>query len=647
MRDFFSWLLEPLHRILFGYMVNCGFILLGGKGSQPPPPDYEPMAKASTESAKIAADLGREQLAEGRRQYENTAAVAKPVVDAQLALMQQGIKQGDDYYQYGTSFRNLEQEMKTALSGPALVEREKADQQRVNELTAVSQRNADSLKTAGANTLEIGRKNADELRDLSLSYRTDTTRDTNELRGLSEAYTQAGVADSAKLRNLADAYTKSGESDSAELRGLSAEYTQAGVAGAQRLRDRSNAYEQDVGGDIALFTGADSGIYNKYRDDIENSVGTAIADAREGQSKAYSDAMRQAMRFGIDLPSSAGAVATQGASAIASAANGTRVNSLKNYRGVIGQGVSMKGDVFKNSQSAMIDALSAEQSARSGSFNMRSTAVDAANRARLGGLNIQSTAMDAASRARSGGFNMLSDAVRMDDAGRKTAYGMLTDSMNTADKGRTVGYGMYADGLSKEENSAMTGYNLGTQNRSLNWAKQLDITGMARGMPGASQGAYSTANQSGNSAVANTGAAGNSLMNSMNQGASTIMNGRSLYQQGLGGILNSQSSAYNAGIAKGDGGFMSDLGAIAGAGAKLYAASDRRLKENIVLVGTENGHNLYTFNYITDPSKRFQGVMADEVAAIMPEAVVYDSNGMAAVRYDLIGVTFKEIEHGT
>lgn len=86
-------------------------------GSTPPPPDYKPVADASRESAEIAAQLGREQLAEGRWQYDDTMAVARPVVQAQLDIMRQTADQGADYYEYGKSFRPLEQQMLSQVQG--------------------------------------------------------------------------------------------------------------------------------------------------------------------------------------------------------------------------------------------------------------------------------------------------------------------------------------------------------------------------------------------------------------------------------------------------------------------------------------------------------------------------------------------------
>ena len=81
-----------------------------GKGDSPPPPDYSPLANASKESAEIMANLGREQLAESKRQYDSNSAVAKQVVDAQLGIMRDTNEQGQDYYDYmkGT-FRPVEE----------------------------------------------------------------------------------------------------------------------------------------------------------------------------------------------------------------------------------------------------------------------------------------------------------------------------------------------------------------------------------------------------------------------------------------------------------------------------------------------------------------------------------------------------------
>ncbi len=70
--------------------------------------------------------------------------------------------------------------------------------------------------------------------------------------------------------------------------------------------------------------------------------------------------------------------------------------------------------------------------------------------------------------------------------------------------------------------------------------------------------------------------------------------------------------------------------------------SDRRLKQDIELIGQENGHNVYKFTYRDDPAKKqYIGVMADEVKEIKPEAVI-EADGYYKVNYDAIGVKFRE-----
>ena len=51
---------------------------------------------------------------------------------------------------------------------------------------------------------------------------------------------------------------------------------------------------------------------------------------------------------------------------------------------------------------------------------------------------------------------------------------------------------------------ASAGNQARTNEKNLGYAKKLDVAGLYRGLPGASQGAYSTALQSGNSATNNT-----------------------------------------------------------------------------------------------------------------------------------------------
>lgn len=82
------------------------------------------------------------------------------------------------------------------------------------------------------------------------------------------------------------------------------------------------------------------------------------------------------------------------------------------------------------------------------------------------------------------------------------------------------------------------------------------------------------------------------------------------------------------------------IGGVGGLLTGLAAFSDRSLKENIVNIGQENGHNVYEFNYIND-DKKYIGVMADEVEKTNPDAVM-EIDGFKAVDYAKIGVEFRE-----
>lgn len=106
------------------------------------------------------------------------------------------------------------------------------------------------------------------------------------------------------------------------------------------------------------------------------------------------------------------------------------------------------------------------------------------------------------------------------------------------------------------------------------------------------------------------------------------------------GMGNAITAANQAKAANSGSMFNTLLGAAGNVGA-AYFMSDENLKQDIKLVGKENGHNVYEFAYKNDPSKKFIGVMAQEVQKTHPDAVE-EINGFLAVDYDKIGVNFRE-----
>jgi endosialidase-like protein len=85
-------------------------------------------------------------------------------------------------------------------------------------------------------------------------------------------------------------------------------------------------------------------------------------------------------------------------------------------------------------------------------------------------------------------------------------------------------------------------------------------------------------------------------------------------------------------------------GEIGQTGVPGAASSDIRLKHDIALVGRlDNGLGLYHFSYIGS-DKAYVGVMAQEVEAVLPEAVEYDSDGYRRVHYDMLGIRMQTWE---
>lgn len=112
-------------------------------------------------------------------------------------------------------------------------------------------------------------------------------------------------------------------------------------------------------------------------------------------------------------------------------------------------------------------------------------------------------------------------------------------------------------------------------------------------------------------------------------------------------LSGSQGSSYNAGssgsmigglgqLAGGVGGALSGLQSVGGLSGLAALFSDSRLKDNIKKVGVNNGFNIYEFNYKGSPEK-YKGVMAQEVAGILPDAVIEHENGYLMVDYNKLG----------
>ena len=252
--------------------------------------------------------------------------------------------------------------------------------------------------------------------------------------------------------------------------------------------------------------------------------------------------------------------------------------------------------------------------------------------------------------------NFDTDAMRNQLATKASAdAGLAFGQQNQANERRMASMGVNPNsgrfqGMAQQSGLMQAGAKAGAMTgareraQQTGYARKLDAVGMGRGLAGASTAAYGSAMNAGNSSVGNRGVAGQQYMSGMAQGAGTIGSGYSMQLGGLGNVLNNQTSyAMN----QADNSIMGGIGAIAGAGLSAYTGgmgSDIRLKKNIELAGVDEdtGLNLYDFNYKWG-SKRFRGVMAQEVMKDFPEAVYTSGAGWLGVYYDKLGIEMKEI----
>lgn len=181
------------------------------------------------------------------------------------------------------------------------------------------------------------------------------------------------------------------------------------------------------------------------------------------------------------------------------------------------------------------------------------------------------------------------------------------------------------------------------QAEALGNARMLEAAGLGRNLPGASAGAYQMAIGAGNAAGQNAMAPGNQYMAGMQAGAGTWQQGIGQQMSGLGNIMNMQGSIYGMDMNNRNA-MWGGIGNIVGMGLGGWL-SDRRLKENIVMVGRyTNGLPMYEFSYRSDGTgKRYLGVMADDVEQIRPEAVSTDELGFKRVDYGMLGIDMREV----
>jgi hypothetical protein len=137
----------------------------------------------------------------------------------------------------------------------------------------------------------------------------------------------------------------------------------------------------------------------------------------------------------------------------------------------------------------------------------------------------------------------------------------------------------------------------------------------------------------------NNNAARNNARTNVNRNAMNVQRGNVARAQSARGQASLGSARASVGMGGGGGARMGGGGGFRGGGGGRR--SDIRLKNDIVLLGhLADGLGFYRFSYIGSDT-RYVGVMAQEVLAVMPDAVVRGRDGYLRVFYDKLGVPFE------
>ncbi|HLN40745.1 MAG TPA: DUF3300 domain-containing protein [Xanthobacteraceae bacterium] len=143
----------------------------------------------------------------------------------------------------------------------------------------------------------------------------------------------------------------------------------------------------------------------------------------------------------------------------------------------------------------------------------------------------------------------------------------------------------------------------------------------------------------------NAGAGTGAGLNRMGGGGGGAVHARSVGGGGGGGggaAVHARGGGGGGGAARGGGGAARGGGGAArGGGGARGRPSDIRLKHDIALLGRlDNGLGFYRFSYDGE-DKVYVGVIAQEVQAVMPDAVSRGRDGYLRVYYQKLGVKFQ------
>lgn len=260
--------------------------------------DYSGVADASVEANKVMAELGREQLAEARRQFEVNQSKLTPIVDAQIRNMDLAYEQGQgNYDRMKTDGWGLQDQMRViAEGGETTAQRAQMDKASGDAMADVSSQldlqraqSQRAMTRMGVNPMSAKMRNTGGDDVMAASAKVAAGNQASAQAGdryyarLGDTYnTYAGLGSQAPT--FYSAGTNAGNSAVGNQMGMGAQLIQGLGAGASTI---GQGAQLGINGLLGAANGEQSG-YNNMQGGGLGELGTLLGGAASAY-KAFSD----------------------------------------------------------------------------------------------------------------------------------------------------------------------------------------------------------------------------------------------------------------------------------------------------------------------------------------------------------------------
>tara|TARA_B110000902_G_scaffold132878_1_gene154236 strand:+ start:3020 stop:4045 length:1026 start_codon:yes stop_codon:yes gene_type:complete len=233
-----------------------------GKKSNPPPPDYKPLADASAAAARIQGELGQAQLDFAKQQYDENSPILKSIAEQQMAAQKQQMTQAKDYYDYQVdTFRPLEK---------GLV----ADAERFNTESYREQASGQAAADAGRAFGISQQQNQRAMASMGVNPNSGRFAGMNAASGIQQAAVRANAMTGARTQAEQMGYAR--KLDAAGLgRGLAGAST-AAYGGANNAGNSAGGNAQSAGNTYMQGMGMGAGTIGAGQNMQIQGLGTVL-----------------------------------------------------------------------------------------------------------------------------------------------------------------------------------------------------------------------------------------------------------------------------------------------------------------------------------------------------------------------------------